>query len=61
LRIGVWAGHPKLHAVGKEELPRGGVIELAPIVALDTLHLAEVLTKEKIEWKSKSSTKNHQE
>jgi hypothetical protein len=47
--------------VGKEELPRGGVIELAPIVALDTLHLAEVLTKEKIEWKSKSSTKNHQE
>jgi hypothetical protein len=36
-----------LHAVGKEELPQGGVVELTPIVILDALDLvAEVLTKE---------------
>jgi hypothetical protein len=32
--------HPELHAVSKEELPRGGVVELAPIVAFDALELA---------------------
>jgi hypothetical protein len=49
LRRGVWAGHPELNAVGKEEPPRGGVVELAPIVALDTLDLAAELSPNKRE------------
>jgi hypothetical protein len=47
LRIGVWVGHPELHAVGKEELPRGGVVELTPIVVLNTLELATELSADK--------------
>jgi hypothetical protein len=49
LRRGVWAGHPKLHAMCKEELPRGGFVELAPIVALDTLDLVAELSTDKRE------------
>jgi hypothetical protein len=47
LRRGVWAGHLELHAVGKEELPRGGVVELVPIVVLDILDLAAKLSTDK--------------
>jgi hypothetical protein len=49
LRRGVWAGHPKLHTMGKEELPRGGFVELAPIVVLDTLDLVAELSTDKRE------------
>jgi hypothetical protein len=35
--------HPELHAVSKELLPRGGVVELVPIVAFDALELAAEL------------------
>jgi hypothetical protein len=31
----VWTGHAHGDAVGKEERPSGGVVELATIVALD--------------------------
>jgi hypothetical protein len=42
-RRGVWAGHPEVHTMGKEKLPRGGVIKLTLIVALDALnHTAEL-------------------
>jgi hypothetical protein len=34
---GVWAGHVKLGAVSEEEHARGGVVELASIIALDSL------------------------
>jgi hypothetical protein len=47
LKRGVWEGRSELHAVGKEGLPRGGVIELTPIVALDTLDLAAKLSTDK--------------
>jgi hypothetical protein len=45
----VWAGHLEVYAMSKEELPRGRVVELTPIVALDALNLAPELslTKEK--------------
>jgi hypothetical protein len=33
--------------VGKEELPRGGVVELVPIVVLDILDLAAKLSTDK--------------
>jgi hypothetical protein len=33
--------------MGKEELPRGGVVELAPIIALDALDLAAELSTNK--------------
>jgi hypothetical protein len=49
LRRGVWVGLPELHVVGKEELPRGGVIKLTHIVALDTLDLATELSTDKRE------------
>jgi hypothetical protein len=49
LRSGVWTGHPELHAVRKEELPQGGVVELAHIVALDVLDLAVELSTGKRE------------
>jgi hypothetical protein len=39
LRRGVSLGHLELHAMGKEELSRGGIVKLTPIVALDTLTL----------------------
>jgi hypothetical protein len=35
--------------MAKEELPRGGVVELVPIVALDTLDLAFKLSTNKRE------------
>jgi hypothetical protein len=38
LRTDVLAGHSEVHAMSKEKLPRGGVVELTPIVALDTLN-----------------------
>jgi hypothetical protein len=44
---GVWPGHPELHAVGKEELPRGGLVKLTSIVALDALDLATQLSSDK--------------
>jgi hypothetical protein len=47
LRRGVWAGHLKLYTVGKEELPRGEVVKLTPIVAFDTLDLASELSTDK--------------
>jgi hypothetical protein len=47
LRRGVWAGHPEMHAMSKKELPRGGVVELMPIAALDTLNLAAELSTDK--------------
>jgi hypothetical protein len=34
---GVWAGHAKLGAVSEEERAGGGVVELASIIALDSL------------------------
>jgi hypothetical protein len=46
---GVWVGLPELYVVGKEELPRGGVIKLTHIVALDTLDLATELSTDKRE------------
>jgi hypothetical protein len=49
LRRGVWARHPKVHTVGKEELPRGGVVELTTIVTLDTLDLAAEMSTNKTE------------
>jgi hypothetical protein len=36
LRRGVRAGHAKVNALGEEELPGAGVVELSPIVALDS-------------------------
>jgi hypothetical protein len=33
--------------MGKDELPRGGVVELTPIVALNTLDLAAELSANK--------------
>jgi hypothetical protein len=47
LRRGVWAGHLEVHAMSKEELPRGGVIELTHVVALDTLNLMAELSTDK--------------
>jgi hypothetical protein len=47
LRRGVWAGHLEVHAMSKEELPRGGVIELTRVVALDTLNLMAELSTDK--------------
>jgi hypothetical protein len=47
LRRGVWVGHPELHAMGKKELPRGWVVELTPIVALNALDLAAELSTDK--------------
>jgi hypothetical protein len=49
LRRGVWTGHPEVHAMSKEELPQEGVVELTPIVALDTLNLAAELSANKRE------------
>jgi hypothetical protein len=49
LRGGVRAEHPELHVVGKEELSWGGVVELAPIVTLDTPNLAAELSTHKRE------------
>jgi hypothetical protein len=40
-------GHPKVHAMRKEKLPQGGVVELIPIVALDTLNRAAELSANK--------------
>ena len=37
LRGGIWTRHAQLDTVLKKENPRGGVIELAPIVTLDGL------------------------
>jgi hypothetical protein len=47
LRRGVWAGHPEVHAMSKEELPQGAVVELMPIVALDALNLVTKLSIDK--------------
>jgi hypothetical protein len=47
LRRGVWAEHLEVHAMSKEELPQGGVVELTPIVALDGLNLVVELSAEK--------------
>jgi hypothetical protein len=44
LRRGVCLVHLELHAVGKEELPQGGVIELTPIDILDALDLVAELS-----------------
>jgi hypothetical protein len=44
LRRGVCLVHLELHAVGKEELPQGGVVELTPIVILDALDLVAELS-----------------
>jgi hypothetical protein len=54
LRIGVWAGHSELHTMGKEELSRGGVVKLTPIVALNTLDLVAELSTDKREELSDS-------
>jgi hypothetical protein len=43
-----------LHVVGKKDLPRGGVVELVPIVALDTLDLVAELGTNKREELSDS-------
>jgi hypothetical protein len=43
----VWAGHLEVHAVSKEELPQGGVVEHTPIIALDTLNHAIELSGDK--------------
>jgi hypothetical protein len=40
----VWVGHPEVHAMSKEELPRGGVVKLMPIVTLDALNLVTGLS-----------------
>jgi hypothetical protein len=47
LRRGVWVEHPEVHTMSKEELPRGGVVELTLIIALDTLNLAAKLSADK--------------
>jgi hypothetical protein len=47
LRRVVWVGHLEVHTVSKEELHRGGVVKLTPIVALDALNLAAKLSTEK--------------
>jgi hypothetical protein len=47
LRRGVWAGHPEVHAMSKEKLPRGGVVGLTSIVTLDALNLAAELSADK--------------
>jgi hypothetical protein len=44
---GVWARHLEVHAMSKEKLPRGGIVELMPIVTLDTLIRAAELIVEK--------------
>jgi hypothetical protein len=44
LRRGVCAGHSKVHAMSKEKLHQGGVVELTLIVALDTLNHAVKLS-----------------
>jgi hypothetical protein len=44
LRRGVWAGHPDVHTMSKEELPQGGVVELTPIIAKDALNLVGELS-----------------
>jgi hypothetical protein len=43
----VWAGHLEVYAMSKEELPRGRVVELTLIVALDALNLAPELSTDK--------------
>jgi hypothetical protein len=47
LKRSVWVGHLEVHAMSKEELPRGRVVELMPIVTLDTLNLATELSPDK--------------
>jgi hypothetical protein len=47
LRRGVWARHPEVHAMSKEKLPQGGVVELTPIVTLDALNHAAELSANK--------------
>jgi hypothetical protein len=47
LRRGVWAGHPEVHTMSKEELAWGGVVELMPIIVLDALNLAVELSVDK--------------
>jgi hypothetical protein len=37
----------QVHAMSKEELPQGEVIELTPVVALDTLNLMAELSTDK--------------
>jgi hypothetical protein len=44
LRRGVWAGHLEVHAMSKEELPRGGVVKLTPITALEAPKLVVKLS-----------------
>jgi hypothetical protein len=46
LMRGVWAGHPEVHAMTKEKLPRG-VVELTHIVALNALNRAAELSADK--------------
>jgi hypothetical protein len=48
LRRGVWVGHPEVHTMSKDELPRGGVVELTHVVTLDALNLATKLSADKI-------------
>jgi hypothetical protein len=43
-----------LHAMGKEELPRGGVVELVLIIVSDTLDLVVELSTDKREQLSDS-------
>jgi hypothetical protein len=38
LRRSVWAGQAQVYAIGEEEGARAGVIQLTPIVALDSFH-----------------------
>ena len=38
MRQGIRAGHPKLDAVGEEEGTRSMIVELASIIALNTLN-----------------------
>jgi hypothetical protein len=47
LRRAIWAGHPEVHAMSKEELPRGGVEELTPIVTFDALNIVTELSADK--------------
>jgi hypothetical protein len=46
LRRGVWAGHLEVHAMSKEELPRG-VVKLTPITALEAPKLVAKLSADK--------------
>jgi hypothetical protein len=47
LRIGVWAGHPKVHAMSKEKVLGEGVVKLTHIVAMDVPNHAANLSADK--------------